>query len=312
MFGRAAGAKRRERRTQVTLGILGFLVLAAAALLWNERARVTETLGARASAPTAVAQVPAEALGSQTSSLVAVGQRPGPEIAAAVSSAPPEELPPLHESDPYVRLRAEPLSGHPGWGGWLGEEGLVETATMTVASVAEGHVPRRSLAFLRPGQPFSVIEEGDEVRVDPRSYRRYDRVADVFDSLEVERVGALYRAWTPLFQDAYMALGEAEPDFHGRLEGAIQELLEVPVLEADPQLIARTRRYEFADPDLESLSDAQKQLLRMGPRNVERIQRSLRRLAAGLGVDAPDDIVPEVHAVPEGVEAATRTSALAP
>ena len=36
--------------------------------------------------------------------------------------------------------------------------------------------------------------------------------------------------------------------------------------------------YQYADPELESLSAAQKQLLRMGPDNMRRIQTTLRAL----------------------------------
>jgi hypothetical protein len=43
-----------------------------------------------------------------------------------------------------------------------------------------------------------------------------------------------------------------------------------------------TWRYE--DPGLEDLSPAQKQLLRMGPANVRRVQRQLRALAQALGI----------------------------
>ena len=44
--------------------------------------------------------------------------------------------------------------------------------------------------------------------------------------------------------------------------------------------------YELRDPQLESLSDAQKHLLRMGPRNVETIQAKLRAIRQAL-VAAP-------------------------
>jgi len=44
--------------------------------------------------------------------------------------------------------------------------------------------------------------------------------------------------------------------------------------------------YGFADLDLEALTAAQKQLLRMGPRNVRIIQSSLRQIALALGIPA--------------------------
>jgi len=38
--------------------------------------------------------------------------------------------------------------------------------------------------------------------------------------------------------------------------------------------------FAFADPRIESLSAAQKQFLRMGPRNVQTVQSKLREIAA--------------------------------
>jgi len=42
--------------------------------------------------------------------------------------------------------------------------------------------------------------------------------------------------------------------------------------------------YAYADQRLESLTPAQKQLLRTGPRNVRIIQTSLRQIALALGI----------------------------
>ena len=42
--------------------------------------------------------------------------------------------------------------------------------------------------------------------------------------------------------------------------------------------------YRYADPSLEGLTAAQRQLLRTGPRNVTKIQSALRQLAIALGI----------------------------
>ena len=49
--------------------------------------------------------------------------------------------------------------------------------------------------------------------------------------------------------------------------------------------------YAYVDPRLESLSAAQKQLLRMGPENVRTIQAKLREIALALGI--PDSRLPQ-------------------
>jgi hypothetical protein len=46
---------------------------------------------------------------------------------------------------------------------------------------------------------------------------------------------------------------------------------------------ARGAVYSYAKPALENLSPAQKQLLRMGPDNVKRVQIKLRELRDALG-----------------------------
>jgi hypothetical protein len=47
--------------------------------------------------------------------------------------------------------------------------------------------------------------------------------------------------------------------------------------------------YEFDDPKLQSLSSAQRQFLRMGPRNMRIIKAKLREMAPFLGI-APESL----------------------
>ena len=51
-------------------------------------------------------------------------------------------------------------------------------------------------------------------------------------------------------------------------------------------LASKSVAYEFADPRLQSLSSAQRQFLRMGPRNVRLIQAKLREIAPLMGIPA--------------------------
>jgi hypothetical protein len=72
------------------------------------------------------------------------------------------------------------------------------------------------------------------------------------------------------------------------LERAIVMLLRTPVLAGTERLRVEPRGigYGFANPAIEELPAAQKQLLRTGPRNVAAIQSSLRDLALALGIPA--------------------------
>jgi hypothetical protein len=64
----------------------------------------------------------------------------------------------------------------------------------------------------------------------------------------------------------------------------IATLVGVPVPGADVLLVHKGALNAFADPRLEELTAAQKQLLRMGPRNVRLIQAKLREIGSALGM----------------------------
>ena len=80
-------------------------------------------------------------------------------------------------------------------------------------------------------------------------------------------------------------LGYAPGSFDRMLEKALVSLLATP---DDAGGVAMHPRgavgYAYADEDLESLTNAQKHLLRMGPRNARLIKDKLREIAAALGV----------------------------
>jgi hypothetical protein len=197
-----------------------------------------------------------------------------------------EPLPPLDGSDAVVREIARGLSGHPLAALWLAQTQLARTFTAVVANVAEGESPRAHLPFLAPRSAFRVLEARGRLVVDPQSYARYDTVADAVEALDAEACARVLRRLEPLFEAAYRELGHPGGGFGKALETAFARLLEVPRLEGEVPLVEMRKAvvvYAYADPRLEKdLSVPQKHLLRMGPRNVRRIQDKLRAVAAAL------------------------------
>jgi len=219
-----------------------------------------------------------------------------PTISGSAAPAPPApedaSLPPLDESDTLFRELARRLSSHPRLAEWLASRGLIRTVTVVVSNVAEGVSPAKHLSVFKPQQPFRVLTRGRNLYLDPRSYERYDVFADVFASQDARGSAQAYRRLTPLFAEAYRELGHPDGNFDAALERAIQRMLATPVLGGEVLLIQKAVSYEYADPRLESLSAAQKHLLRMGPRNLPLVQRKLREVAAELGMTA-DRLAPE-------------------
>ena len=60
-------------------------------------------------------------------------------------------------------------------------------------------------------------------------------------------------------------------------------------LSDDPQVRPKgADAYEYVDPSLESLSSAQKVLMRMGPQNARVVQDKLREIGLALGIPADE------------------------
>jgi hypothetical protein len=166
---------------------------------------------------------------------------------------------------------------------WLTTDGLIRNFAVVVENIANGQSPGVHLEMLRPTTPFSRSERGESLVIDPRSYDRYTGIADAAASIDPVGAARLYTTLKPRIEEAYRDLGHDEP-FDRALERAVVSLLMVPDVEGDVELEPQGVVYQFADPRLEQLTSAQKQLLRMGPRHVRTIQQKLRDIALALGI----------------------------
>jgi len=190
------------------------------------------------------------------------------------------KLPPLAETDPIVRELVARLSSHPTIAAWLATKGLIANFTVTTLTIAEGRTPVQFLRPIAPRGRFRTRSAGEELFVDPRSYDRYNLHADAVAALDSVGTASLYLTLKPRISDAYRELGYPEGDFDRVLERAIGLLLETPVLDERVALHPNAVTYAYSDPKLESLSPAQKQLLRLGPRNGQAIRGKLEEIAA--------------------------------
>ncbi len=193
-------------------------------------------------------------------------------------------VPPLDETDDLVRKLVRALSSHPHVAAWLATEDRIRNFTVVVTNIAEGKAPAPLLRMLRPSSPFRVVERSDDLYLDPRTYERYAALADAVASIDPAGAARLYATLKPRIEEAHRELGGLDTPFDRVLERAIVLLLKTPVEDGPVQVEPRGIVYGFADEDLEDLTAAQKQLLRMGPRNARVVQRTLRAIAVALGI----------------------------
>jgi TRAP-type C4-dicarboxylate transport system substrate-binding protein len=96
----------------------------------------------------------------------------------------------------------------------------------------------------------------------------------------------VFQACRPLFQQAYQGLGERGGDVQAAVERAAQVLLEAHEAGSSAALKEKGIVFAYVDDALESASPAQKQLMRMGPKNEAKIQAKLREVLRALGASA--------------------------
>jgi hypothetical protein len=234
--------------------------------------------------------------------------RPGPSEAPAAEpalvgeapnspAAPAEEpedlepsvtLPPLAESDSFLRELLSRLSSQPLLAALLVPDDLVRKIVVITANVAEGSSPARHLTYVRPEEKLSVLRTSERIVIDPESYHRYDNFAELVSSIDASSTVKLYRVLEPLFDEAHAELGLAErKNFEETLDVAISHLIAVPSVEGPVLVQAVSVNYAFDDPKLQSLTAAQKHLVRMGPENTRRIQSKLAEFSTALKRSSP-------------------------
>lgn len=199
------------------------------------------------------------------------------EVAPAVTA----ELPELTDSDSFVRSLVQTVSAHPQLVEWLASDELVRRFTLVISNAAYDEAPAVHVPFLRPRGSFLVVGQGDTARIDPRSYARYDLLAQVVGSLDAAGSVEAYRRLRPLVEEVYAELGYPD-SFSTALDRALAQVESVPSIPAEVDVRAKVMSYEFADPDLEQLSDFQKQLLRMGPDNLRIVKAKVREIRSRL------------------------------
>lgn len=229
--------------------------------------------------------------GRQTSAPVTMeperGEAPQQPVQPLGGNAASIVLPPLDQTDPLARELMKQITSHPRVAAWLATQGLIRNFVVVVSIIAEGRTPAGQLRALRPSADFRVVERGGELYIDPHSYERYEGLAAATASVDPAGAAGLYATLKPRIEEAYRDLGVPDTPFDRTLERAIVLLLKTPTVDepvrAEPQ---GGFGYGFATPDVEALTAAQKQLLRMGPRNVRTVQSSLREIALALGIPA--------------------------
>ncbi len=228
---------------------------------------------------------------------VAPSEAPAPAATAPAQAEAPvehplpanaaEPLPPLEKSDAPLADALGQLLGSRNFGELLFTDGIVRRIVATVDNLPRERVAKRVMA-VRPAPGTLIVDRsGEEVVLSARNSARYARYVEVLQAVDVKRAVALYVKFYPLFQRAYQDLGYPKGYFNDRLIAVIDHLIAAPEVRPPIRLMQPKVRYEYVDPELESLSAGQKIMLRIGPDNAAKMKAVLRTVRDELVAQAP-------------------------
>lgn len=243
---------------------------------------------------------------------VPVPERESPDPARNIveeETAPPElseesgcvpvaapDLPPLDESDDFVLAQTDAcvaalLSGSSNGTPDVPED-LLRRVTALVENAARGELSRGRLALIEaPAGEFRVEQRGDRYYIDAGTFRRYDAAVAALTCVPPDRLAALVRLLRPLLTQALRELGFPDADADTVLDNAFREILAVPIPQLPIEVVRTDGAYAYAHAKLEAASPLSKQLVRLGPDNLDRLQRHVQELRSLLRGPEPACVV---------------------
>lgn len=187
------------------------------------------------------------------------------------------KLPSLDHSDDNFKESVENVS--PGLVHWFNIKDVIRKYIILINDISQNQILFKHRDFLNIPQKIVVKKDRLGLYLAKESYKRFDHFANAISSIDIKKGIRLYLTFRPLFKQIYNEFSYP-PEY--RLEDiflkAAANVINAPSIETRIALTKYPNKYKFADNNLESLNNIEKQMLRMGPKNTKKIQSKLRQL----------------------------------
>lgn len=200
----------------------------------------------------------------------------------APSKPSPPPLPSLDASDPLVREIVLENQSSEGMSNWLKLDDLIRRSASFMDGLARGSISEKVFPLGSPEGSFTTHRQDDVIWLNAGNYERYDDVISILLSVDMQKMAQFFHRVRPLLESAFAELGYRPRQMDGIILQTIDNILTTPVIVEPLKLTRDSVAYKFADPELESLMPLQKQLLRAGPENTQRIQQQAKALREAL------------------------------
>ena len=157
----------------------------------------------------------------------------------------------------------------------LVDDALLERFVINVSELANQGVTLKDSLLIPPSSKFKLYQQAGRWWIDDSSYQRYSPYLDALESLDVAELVEVYESYKPQLIQMYSEISRPNENLDASLLDAIDILLATPEPQLPLEVVVETVMYRFADSDIEALSSAQKQMIRLGPDNMRRFKTLL-------------------------------------
>ena len=196
-------------------------------------------------------------------------------VSEAVNSSVIEKitLPELNNSDSFLRESLTIISSDSSFIRWISKDDLFRRAASYFDGLSRGVILNKIFPLSAPEGNFTTHKTGDELYLNAGNYERYSETIDVILNVDMALIAEIFHSTRPLLEAAFAEMGYNSRQMDGIILQSIEQILSTPIIARPISLSHESVLYQFADPDLEELSPIQKQLLRTGPENTQKIQQ---------------------------------------
>jgi len=194
----------------------------------------------------------------------------------AVEVDPIPALPALDQSDTEVKAALLAMKWAPGLASLFVTEDMIRRFVVYVDNIAQGTLPKNQPIFQPLSSKFAVVRQNGVIQLDEQNFKRYEPYLQLLESISVTELKQVFEKYYPLMQQAYAELGYPDAQFRDRLQQAIKVLLESPEASLPVLLDQPNVYYTYADSALQELPLAQRQMVRLGPDNEQRLKKVLQ------------------------------------
>ncbi|MGB2044721.1 MAG: DUF3014 domain-containing protein [Porticoccaceae bacterium] len=206
---------------------------------------------------------------------------PPPEAQEQVVKTQPK-LPLLDNSDNFLRDRMLLIKHKPELQTWLNADDLVRRSASYLDGLARGNTLSKIFPLTAPEGSFAMHSDGNIIWLNAGNYERYNATVAVLTSFDMQSLGQIFHFIRPLLETAFAEMGYRPRQMDGIILQSIDNVLATPIIVEPIELTRDSVAYKFADPELEALLPIQKQLLRTGPENTQRLQQQALLLKEAL------------------------------